>query len=304
MNAESALENVEKAISFIEQNLTEDVTLQDIAEHACLSKYHFSRQFKANTGHKAIDYLRKRRITLAASDLLATEKPIIEIALKYQFDSQAAFTRSFKQVFGQTPNAYRKNGLHLLAFNRDKLSEERLNHLRHNLTLEPQIERLQPRKLTGIQTQTSLSNNAVPQLWKDFVSRKSEIPNALDNGMIGISGYNTNFSPDTFTADSLLEKWATVEVNSVTPPPKGMQNRLLTGGTYAVFTHKGGKKNIVMSFQYMYGVWIQGSIYDIDDRDHFEHYPKNYKGPEHPDSELKIYVPIKLKTKPNAQSAY
>ena len=260
--------------------------------HACPNT---TFQDSSSTGHKVVDYLRKRRITQAANDLLTTQKPIIEIALHYQFDSQAGFTRSFKQVYQHTPNTYRKKGLHLLAYKQGALSEERLNHLKHNLTLQPQIVHLSSRKLTGMQTQTSLSHNAVPRLWQDFIPRRSEIVNVLDNGMIGISGYNTNFRAETFIAASPLEKWATVEVSDFGTPPTGMKNRELTGGEYAAFTHKGGKKNIVMSFEYMYGVWIPDSIYDIDDRDHFEHYPKNYRGPEHPDSELKIYIPIRLK---------
>ena len=299
INGDHTLERIEKAVRFMEHNLTKSVSLDDIADQACLSKYHFSRQFKEKTGHKAIDYLRKRRITRAAHELVTTAKPILDIAMKYQFDSQAAFTRAFRQVYQQTPNTYRKHGLNLLSYKRDELSPERLNHLQHNLTLEPEIVSLPMRKLTGIQTQTSLANNTVPLLWQNFVSRKPEIGNALDNGMIGISGYNTSFKPERFTTVSPLEKWATVEVDEFQSPPKGMKNRYLTGGEYAVFTHRGGKKNIVMTFEYMYGVWIPDSIYDIDDRDHFEHYPQNYKGPEHPDSELNIYIPIRLKKQKN-----
>lgn len=93
----------------------------------------------------------------------------------------------------------------------------------------------------------------------------------------------------------MLDKWVTAEVSKFNIIPTDMVSYNLRGGTYARFMHRGGKKNIQMSFEYAYSVWLTNSIYEIDDRDHFENYPKDYKGPEDPSSELFFYLPIRLK---------
>ena len=88
---------------------------------------------------------------------------------------------------------------------------------------------------------------------------------------------------EKFSAAAMLDKWATIEVSESHELPEDMVRYNLRGGKYAKFMHRGGKKNIQMSFEYAYSVWLANSIYEIDDRDHFEHYPKEYKGPEAPD---------------------
>lgn len=288
---------IKKSIHFIESNLTHHLSLETVAEHVSVSKYHFAREFKVLTGDKIGDYIRRRRITQSASDLITTPNLIIEIAEKYQFESQEAYTRSFKNVFQITPNAYRKNGIHQLTFKRNELSAERIRHLQHSISLKPEVLNLNTRKLVGLRCKTSLIQNNIPTLWKIFVRRKQEILHNTDNGLFGVSGYNLSrgFDPKKFSATSMIEKWATVEVSDDSNIPEDMALYNLTGGKYAKFIHLGGKKNIQMSFEYIYSVWLPNSIYDLDNRDHFEHYPKGYKGPDNPDSELSIYIPIKLK---------
>ncbi len=290
-------ERIGKAIHFVESNLSTSLNLDSVAAHACISKYHFSRQFKAITGDKLGDYIRRRRITESAFDLITTKASILEIAEKYQFDSQEAYTRSFKNVYQITPNVYRKNGIHQLAHQRSELTTERINHLKTNISLKPEIIGTQQKKLIGLHCKTSLLQNNIPTLWKIFMRRKHEIVERIDNGWYGISGYSSanGFEPNRFSSSSMIEKWATVEVKNFDLIPSEMVSYKLTGGNYAKFIHRGGKKNVQMSFEYMYSVWLPNSIYELDDRDHFEHYPKDYKGPENPESELAIYLPIKLK---------
>lgn len=265
-----------------------------IADEACLSKYHFSRAFKELTGDKVVDYVRRRRITQSAHDLITTDESILQIALNYQFDSQESYTRSFKGVYTITPNNYRKNGLNILAYKRNELSPERLHHLQHNITLAPEIVSEPDRQLVGLHCKTSSLQNNIPTLWKIFRRRQSEINNPTDNGSFGVSGYG-DFKLEQFVLSAMLDKWATIEVSVIKSIPEDMVSYSLRSGTYARFMHRGGKKNIQMSFEYAYSVWLTNSIYEIDDRDHFEHYPKDYRGPEDPDSELFFYIPIRLK---------
>lgn len=103
------------AITYLETHLTEPTTVEQAAAAAGYSRHHFSRIFLALTGLTPTSYLRKRRLSEAARELVTSSKRILDIALDYQFGSQEAFSRSFKQEFGLSPGAYRRRGrLHRL----------------------------------------------------------------------------------------------------------------------------------------------------------------------------------------------
>ena len=98
------------ALNYLETHLTAPATVAQAATAAGYSRHHFSRTFLALTGLTPTSYLRKRRLSEAARALVTTPKRILDIALDYQFGSQEAFTRSFKQEFGLSPGHYRRRG--------------------------------------------------------------------------------------------------------------------------------------------------------------------------------------------------
>ncbi|CEH28636.1 transcriptional regulator [Aneurinibacillus migulanus] len=99
--------SVQKAIEYIEDHLMEDISLEQIATHSSFSMYHFHRIFQAVTGMTVADYVRKRRLTNAAYELVNTDKRILEIAVEYGFLTQESFTRAFKKMFYMPPGRYR-----------------------------------------------------------------------------------------------------------------------------------------------------------------------------------------------------
>lgn len=101
-------EPIIKAITTIENNLTENIELKKIAHEAGYSLYHFHRVFKSIVKDNLKDYIRKRRITEAAKSLIFTQDSIIDIALKYQYETRESFSRSFKQTYGTNPSDVRK----------------------------------------------------------------------------------------------------------------------------------------------------------------------------------------------------
>lgn len=98
---------LQRAITHLESCLTAPTSIEEAAAAVGYSRYHFSRLFLAVTGITPAAYLRKRRLTEAARELATSSKGILDIALDYQFQSQEAFTRSFKQEFGVSPGFYR-----------------------------------------------------------------------------------------------------------------------------------------------------------------------------------------------------
>lgn len=99
---------IKKAMNYIENNLKKEIRTEDIADSAGFSKYHFQRVFKRETGLNLYEYIQKRRLAEASSLLLNSNIRIFDIAAYLCFESQEAFTRAFKKVYGLPPGQYRK----------------------------------------------------------------------------------------------------------------------------------------------------------------------------------------------------
>jgi len=104
------LRQLNAAMEYIEANLCLEIDLDAAAEIACVSADSFARFFSYMTGMTLTEYIRRRRLTLAARDLQNDRTPMIDIAVKYGYDSAAAFSRAFAKQHGITPSAYRKSG--------------------------------------------------------------------------------------------------------------------------------------------------------------------------------------------------
>lgn len=99
---------IKKAMNYIENNLKKEIRTEDIADSAGFSKYHFQRVFKRETGLNLYAYIQKRRLAEASSLFRNTNVRILDIAVYLCFESQEAFTRAFKKVYGLPPGQYRK----------------------------------------------------------------------------------------------------------------------------------------------------------------------------------------------------
>lgn len=111
-------ERMNAAIEDIEANLAAKVDIGRAAEKACCSLYHFQRMFFAVTGTTPAEYVRRRRLTLAATELQTGKSRVLDIALKYGYESPEAFTRAFRNVHGLNPLAAREPGVRLVAYPR------------------------------------------------------------------------------------------------------------------------------------------------------------------------------------------
>lgn len=97
-----------KTVSYIESNLTEDINLDSFTSVVGYLKYHLSRLFKKDSGKSIVEYIRLRRLALAATLLLETEESILTIGFLFRFQSQEAFSRAFKEVYSLPPGKYRQ----------------------------------------------------------------------------------------------------------------------------------------------------------------------------------------------------
>lgn len=103
------LEIINQATDYIEENIKDDIKLEHIAKNANVSYHYFSKMFSAISGYTLKEYIRNRRITVASYEVAHTDTRILDIAIKYNYGSNEAFTRAFKQIHGINPSIARKN---------------------------------------------------------------------------------------------------------------------------------------------------------------------------------------------------
>lgn len=108
------ISSIENTITYIEENLEEELTLELLSERFYLSKYYFHRIFSAVMGCSIIEYIKQRRLNKALIYIANTSESIVDIAYKLQFGSQASFTRAFKSNYGYPPSYVRKGLVKLM----------------------------------------------------------------------------------------------------------------------------------------------------------------------------------------------
>lgn len=117
---------IQKAIAYMEAHLMEEIRIEDVARHVCISSYEFHRAFSFLTGMTPGTYIRSRRLSLAGKEILETDEKITDIALKYLYDTPESFTKAFTRFHGVAPKTARTEGSKLTLFNplRIKLTVE------------------------------------------------------------------------------------------------------------------------------------------------------------------------------------
>ncbi len=101
-------EMIHNSLIYIENHLHEEIGLEDVASQALLSPYHYHRVFREEVGMTVVDYIRHRRMSLASIALRSTDAGILDISLACGFESQEAFTRAFRKMYGMPPGRFRK----------------------------------------------------------------------------------------------------------------------------------------------------------------------------------------------------
>lgn len=99
---------IQASLNLIEHNLTSELEIHLLAKQAGYSRFHFQRIFRKIIGKSVAEYIRERRMTQSARDLIVSDQRILDIAMIYHFNSQESFTRAFKKVYDMTPGNYRR----------------------------------------------------------------------------------------------------------------------------------------------------------------------------------------------------
>ena len=187
---------MQKAIDYIEANLTEEIDYDKVAAESFSSSYHFQRIFSILCGYTLGEYIRMRRLTLAGAELAHGKEKVIDIALKYGYDSPDSFTKAFQKFHGITPSQARADGKMLKSFSRlsIKISLEGGNTMNYRIEEKPQIVFTGfKRRFTGTPAhrteqerdfylQTRLNQYALKGLTRDLDTTYNIMTNFSDDG--------------------------------------------------------------------------------------------------------------------------
>lgn len=136
---------IQKAIDYVEEHLCEEIDYEKVAAVSYSSSYHFQRVFSILCGYTLGEYIRLRRLTLAGTDLASGKEKVIDIALKYCYDSPDSFAKAFQKFHGITPSQARADGKMLRSFSRLSIKIS----LEGGISMNYRIEEKQEMILTG-----------------------------------------------------------------------------------------------------------------------------------------------------------
>lgn len=158
--------------------------------------------------------------------------------------------------------------------------------------MQPRIELLSEKKLVGKSLKMSLMNNKTAQLWQSFMPKRKMIKNIVGSDLISMQVYDKSLNFKDFNQHTEFTKYAMVETSKFENIPREMETRILEGGLYAVFVHKGMAKDFPKTSQYIFNEWLPKSAYELDQREHFEILGAKYN-PTDNNSEEEVWIPIK-----------
>lgn len=280
-------ESISRAIEYIENNLTNDITIVDIAEYAYISPFYFQKGFAMLCGFTVGEYIRNRKLSVAGYELLNTNIKIIDIAIKYGYDSPDSFTKAFTRFHGSTPTSVRKGG------NIKEFAPLKINvTLKGGYTMEYKVVEKEAFKVVGLRDSFKYETayQDVPKIWKKFFM-KSAFHKINAKYAVNI---DTNMGCDLF--DYIIGD----DYNSELKVPKDFEVIEIPKFTWIIFPCI-GKSSITIkeTNEKIFKEWLPNSNdFEIVAGYNIEMYsdPKDYKkGVDDEKYYCEIWIPIKKK---------
>ncbi len=274
-----------EAIRFLERDLTQPPDVEAAARLAGCSVFHFQRMFAYVAGMPLSQYLRRRKMSLAAEELQIDGK-INEVALRYGYASPTAFNRAFQAVHGIAPSEAKNEGAVLKAYPPVRFHLA----LTGGAALEYRIERHGAFSIIGISADigSEMEQNFqhAPALWaraaaKGLVEKLMPLMDTQPRGLLGVSSQTQN------------EHWRYwLAVASTQAPPAWAQSAQVPAAVWAVFPGRGAMPRAIQQLEKrIVTEWLPGSGYEYGDAPDIE----VYRTPNPQDASFEIWLPV---TKP------
>ncbi|WP_432694383.1 AraC family transcriptional regulator (plasmid) [Priestia aryabhattai] len=256
------LRNMNRALHYIEENLTNDIDFREVARLALCSVYHFKRMFSFLAGITLSEYICRRRLTLAAFELKDNKRKVIDIAIKYGYNSPDSFTRAFQDLHGLTPSEAKKNGYSLKAYPQMtfQLSIKRGNEMNYR------IEEKEAFHIVGIKERVPIIfhgvNPKIAAMWESLSDETINKLKKLSNvNPLGLLSASVNFSEGRMKEKGELDHY--IGVATTKKCPGNLIQLEVPALTWAVFEAVGPFPDTLQNvWGRIYSEWFPSSNYE------------------------------------------
>lgn len=251
-------DRIRRVLQHIHDHPDGDLSLDALAEVAAMSRFHWHRVFLGMTGETLAQAVRRMRAHRAAFWLVSTDWPLERIAVRAGYAGQRTFSRSFRELYGVTPLAYRRAG----RIDTVPLLSRQGDHDMHPVA----IRSLPPLRLAALPHRGPYIGigAAFEQLSAIFSSRGFW---PQSQGMVGVY-----YDPPGAVPEAELRSHAGITVADGFDMPADLEEVGLEGGRHAVLTFTGPYDRLHLAYDYLYGDWLPASGQETADRPPFERY--------------------------------
>lgn len=277
------VERLNRAVHYIEEHLTDKIDYEQAAKIACCSVYHFQRMFSYIADVPLSEYIRRRRMTMAAVDLQSGEDKVINVAIKYGYDSPTAFNRAFQSVHGVAPSQAKREGVILKAFPPISFKIT----IKGEVEMNYRVEKKEAFRIIGVSEplyhEVEKNFEIVPQMWQKFamngtVEKLVSMVDGEPGGVLGVSLCNEQ------------EDWKYyIAVASNAAIDSSLEECTVPAATWAIFYGEGAMPNSIQELEKrIVTEWLPTSGYEYGNAPDIEVYlnadPQNAK--------FEVWVPV------------
>ena len=284
--------SIQKAIDYIEENLTEDISYEKIASLGFSSSFHFQRIFSLLCGYSLGEYIRLRRLTLAGIELSRGESKVIDVALKYGYDSPDSFAKAFFKFHGITPSQARAEGSTLKSFSplSIKISLEGGNTMDYRIEEKEAFNVIEKVEIHTTENDENLKS--ITKFWErahaDGTVDKLEDLASDKKYLFGVCYENKNPKEKTFEYSI-----ATICDNEI-ETPEGFRKNTIPKNTWLIFTCIGAMPHAIQEgWKKIFSEFFPTSVYRPTGKFDIEAYPDGDTNSA--DYLSEIWIPVERK---------
>ncbi|SDY32047.1 MULTISPECIES: AraC family transcriptional regulator [Bacillaceae] len=288
-----SLKNMNDALRYVEENLINDIDAREVAKRALCSEYHFKRMFSFLAGVTLSEYIRRRRLTLAAFELNNSDLKVIDVAMKYGYNSPDSFTRAFHILHGVTPSEARNNGHTIKAYPRMTFQLS----IKGGKEMNYRIEEKRGFNIVGIKKRVPIIFNGVnpeiESMWESLddgtINKLKKLSNIEPIGLISAS---TNFSETRMEEKGGLDHY--IGVATTNECPASLTKHEVPSLTWAVFDSVGPFPETLQDiWGRIYSEWFPSSNFEqIEGPEILWNENKDTSSPKF---KSEIWIPVKKK---------
>ena len=265
------VKSMQQAIDYMETNLLERITIEDIARQAHVSPFHFQRLFMILTDVSVGEYLRRRRLTLAAQELTSSNYKIIDLAYKYGYDTPEAFSKAFRKHHGVTPSEARKGLGKLQSYNRLIIQV----NLKGAIPMKYRIEERDEIRVVGVKREIACNAEGgspaqgIAEFWAELNRNGTvhRLIQLMDGDIKGPLGVTCNFNEESNT----IEYWIGVEQRGEVPSE--FSSTELLPAKWVIFEVNGPVPTAMpKAWKQIYSEWFPSNGYEPEEQPPFEVY--------------------------------